>query len=183
MKLATAVIAVAASLVAGCGISTTKPHGVGPPASGVPQVGTVPDRARLFFVSSYGVQAVSRPTDTSLDPGQAVALLLKGPTDTERRQGFSTALADVAGRVGVDTGDGRVTFTLPLDAGQVPVEGIHQLTCTAANARVPGGRPVADVDIDFRELGKPGVWGPLHCNVAGYYALPEGARSPGSFSG
>ncbi|MGC0417743.1 hypothetical protein [Embleya sp. AB8] len=184
MKLPTTVLAaVVAALVAGCGISTTKPHGVGPPAGGVPQIGTVPDRARLFFVSSDGVQAVSRPTDTSLDPGQAVALLLKGPTEAERRRGFSTALADVAGRVGVDTGDGEVTFTLPLDAGRVPVEAIHQLTCTAANARVPGGRAVTDVDINFREIGKPGVWGPLHCNVAGYYAQPEGPRSPGSLSG
>ncbi|MFF7250981.1 hypothetical protein ACFZBU_44800 [Embleya sp. NPDC008237] len=183
MKLVTAVIAIVAFLVAGCGISTTKPHGVGPPARGVPQVGAVPDRARLFFVSLDGVQAVSRPADESLDPGRAVALLLEGPTEAERRQGFSTALTDVAGRVGVDTGDGRVTFTLPFDAGRVPVEAIHQLTCTAANARVPGGRPVADVDIDFRELGKPGVWGPLHCNVAGYYARPEGGRSPGGLPG
>ncbi|MYV97092.1 hypothetical protein GT354_02125 [Streptomyces sp. SID3343] len=178
--MAVLVVGFAAVLVAGCGISTTTPHGVGPPAGGVPQVGTVPDRARLFFVSSSGVQAVSRPADEPLDPGQAVALLLEGPTEAERRQGFMTALAGLAGRVDVDTGDGTVTLTVPFDAGRVPVEAIHQLSCTAANAHVPGGRPVADVDINFREFDKPGVWGPLHCNVAGYYAQPEGARPPGS---
>ncbi|OPC77259.1 hypothetical protein B4N89_42745 [Embleya scabrispora] len=184
MKLAvTVAAALVAALVAGCGISTTTPHGAGPPARGVPQVGAVPDRAHLFFVSADGVQAVSRPTDTSLDPGQAIALLLMGPTEAERRRGFSTALAEVGGRVDVDTGEGSVTLTLPLDAGRVPVDAIHQLTCTAANARVPGGRSVTDVDINFRELGKPGVWGPLHCNIAGYYALPERPSPQASRSG
>ncbi|WP_439678751.1 hypothetical protein [Embleya sp. MST-111070] len=184
MKLAVTVAAAAmAALVAGCGISTTTPHGVGPPAKGVPQVGAVPDRTRLFFATSDGVQAVSRPTDTSLDPGQAIALLLKGPTEAEQRRGFSTALAEVAGRVDVDTGDGGVTLTLPLDAGRVPVDAIHQLTCTAANARVPGGRPSTDVDVNFRELGKPGLWGPLHCDIAGYNAQPERPTPQASRSG
>ncbi|GCD92908.1 GerMN domain-containing protein [Embleya hyalina] len=174
MKLpATVAAVVVAALVTGCGISTTTPHGVGPPAKGVPQVGTVPDRARLFFASSDGVQAVSRLSDTSLDPGQAIALLLKGPTEAERRQGFRTLLAELAGRVDVDTGEGSVTLTLPLDAGRVEVDAVHQLVCTAANARVPGGRAAGDVDVYFRELGKPDAWGPLHCDVAGYYARPE----------
>ncbi|WP_245599685.1 hypothetical protein [Embleya scabrispora] len=126
---------------------------------------------------------MSRPTDTTLDPREALALLLEGPTVAEQRQGFATALTNVAGRVGVDTGDGSVTLTLPLDAGRVPVEAIHQLTCTAANARIPGGRPVTDVDVNFRELGKPGVWGPLHCDIAGYYARPEQPSSQASPSG
>ncbi|MEU0937342.1 MULTISPECIES: hypothetical protein [unclassified Embleya] len=184
MKLPTTVVAaLVAALVAGCGISTTTPHGVGPPASGVPQIGAVPDRVRLFFVSFAGVQAVSRPTETPVDPGEAITLLLKGPTEAERRQGLMSALADLVGRVGVDTGNGSVTLTLPVDAAQVPVEAIHQLVCTAANARVPGGRAPTEVDVSFHQLDSPNRFGPLHCTVAGYLAQPETPTSPASFFG
>ncbi|WP_020553485.1 sensor histidine kinase [Embleya scabrispora] len=181
MKIRTVVVAALVALAAavpaaGCGIPSTAPHGAGPPAAGVPQPGTAAHRARLFFLTPFGIRPVTRPADRTVDPDQAIALLLEGPTEAERRQGLTTALPDLAGRVGVDTGDGQVTFTLPVNVAKLPTESISQLACTAANALVPGGRPATEVDIYFLEPASTRPWGPLHCTAAGY-ALPETNRS------
>ncbi|URM92740.1 hypothetical protein LUW75_15410 [Streptomyces sp. MRC013] len=145
--------ALTALTAAGCGVTPTGPLGAGAPASGVQRPGGEERTVRLYFAGPYGPRAVSRPTDRRLDPQQALDLLLEGPTPAERERGLVSRLSPADGRLTATATDGAVDVLVPgsVGGGDLDVTAITQITCTAAHARVPGGRPPTRVDIRVHE--------------------------------
>ncbi|MFL0025994.1 GerMN domain-containing protein [Streptomyces sp. NBUL23] len=152
--LRTCAAALLIAAAAGCGISTTGPVRAGAPASGIPQPGTETSSVRVYFTDPYGVRAVTRPTDAPLDPQHALDLLLKGPTPTERDRGLTTQVPPAINRLTATTTTGTVDISIPLQAaaGDIEFATVSQIVCTAAHARVPGGRPAAQVHIRIRGI-------------------------------
>lgn len=95
----TCLVAVVAMLSAGCGIGSTGPVRAGAPASGLREPGSVHHYAQLYFVSPYGIQAVTRQVDTPLTPQQALDLLLNGPDAAERARGLTTEVPPLDGLI------------------------------------------------------------------------------------
>ncbi|AZM54512.1 hypothetical protein DMA15_19690 [Streptomyces sp. WAC 01529] len=159
MKRPLHVVAVAAllltplSAVAGCGISTTGPVSAGAAATGAVRPGTRAYDARLDFLGPWGMQFVSRRSDTPVGPQQAVDLLLAGPTAAERERGLATLVPqELRGRVTALPGRGAVDLHLPVAVAQLEHTAVSQLACTVANADgIPGGKAPADVLVRVHE--------------------------------
>ncbi|GHC87235.1 lipoprotein [Streptomyces flavofungini] len=156
-------------LSAGCGVGSTGPVRAGAPASGLREPGSAGHFVQLYFVSPYGIQAVTRETDTSATPQQALDLLLKGPDAAERARGLITEVPPIHGRLLARVADGAVDLRLPVPVAQTTGGGglgLSQIICTAANARVADGRQPPDVDVRVYEEGYDAPW-TVRCNAAG----------------
>ncbi|WP_255136978.1 hypothetical protein [Streptomyces somaliensis] len=151
--LAAALTALTALTTAGCGITPTGPLDAGAPASGVRRPGGEDRTVRLYFAGPYGLRAVTRPTDRPLGPQQALDLLLEGPTPAEGERGLISRVPSAAGRLTATATGGAVDVFVPgsVGGGDLDVTAITQIACTAAHARVPGGRPPTRVDIRIHE--------------------------------
>ncbi|WP_335936385.1 hypothetical protein [Streptomyces sp. PTD5-9] len=143
----------AAPAAAGCGITPEGPASAGAPASGIARPGTKARTVQLYFSGPYGIRAVTRPTDRPLNPQQSLDLLLEGPTAAERARGLVTQVPPMAGRLTATAADGAVDVFVPgsVSSGELDITAVSQLTCTAAHADVPGGRPATEVDIRVHE--------------------------------
>ncbi|MGH4030939.1 GerMN domain-containing protein [Actinomycetota bacterium Odt1-20B] len=166
-----ALTAASAAVLAGCGVGATGPVEAGAPASGLRRPGSTTYHAQLYFVSPYGIQAVSRPVDSPATPQQALDLLLKGPDDAERARGLITEIPPLPGPLRATATTGAVDVYLPqqiakMNGGNL---GMSQIVCTVANAHVPGDRQPPAVDVRVHEPDTPEGPSPwtLRCNAAG----------------
>ncbi|MFF3402994.1 hypothetical protein ACFYW6_31395 [Streptomyces sp. NPDC002659] len=176
------VVILFAALAAGCSVGSTGPVPAGAPASGL-QAGPVSHFARLYFVGSYGIQAVLREVDAPVTPQQALDLLLKGPATAEQARGLITEWPAVHGRPTTQAADGAVDLYLPVSVADMTGGdlGLSQIICTAANADIPGGKHPPDVDVRVYEPGEPTAW-TVRCNAAGTVipnALARKSLAPG----
>ncbi|WP_326615917.1 hypothetical protein OG863_01620 [Streptomyces decoyicus] len=125
-----------ALLLAGCGISPTAPTTAGAPASGALQPGTRTHDARLLFVGPTGLRYAARTSTSSIGPQEAIDLLLKGPSQAERKRGLTTLVPAMKGRVTADAGrNGVVDLRFPTTVERLDHAAVSQLVCTAAKAR------------------------------------------------
>ncbi|MEU7045368.1 hypothetical protein AB0A77_30520 [Streptomyces varsoviensis] len=154
--------------VTGCGAGSTGPVRDGGPASGLREPGGGSQYAQLYFVSTRGLQSVARQTSTAARPQQALDLLLEGPDSAERARGLTTDLPPSYERVFAQAGKGTVDVHLPVAVADMHsgTLGLNQIVCTAANARVPGGKRPPDVTVRVHEPGIKGVWS-VHCDATG----------------
>ncbi|WP_225882061.1 hypothetical protein [Streptomyces aureocirculatus] len=162
--------------VTGCGISPSGPVRAGAPASGVQKPGTDRHYVRLYFAGPYGIRAVSRPADEALGPQRALELLLKGPTRAERERGLVSQVPPMGGELTAAVSEGAVDVSVPVavNTGELDVTAVSQIACTAAHARVPGGRAATEVDIRIHEnnIRSERPW-TIRCNRNGN-AVPAG---------
>ena len=161
--------AVMGVLAAGCGIGSTGPVRAGAPASGLHEPGSLHHYAQLYFVSAYGIHAVTREVDAPLTPQQALDLLLKGPDAAERARGLSTEVPPLDGRLIAQGADGAVDVRLPVTVANMTRGGglgLSQVICTAADAQASGGRQSTQVDVRVHEEGYETPW-TVRCNAAG----------------
>ncbi|MER5226426.1 hypothetical protein [Streptomyces flaveus] len=169
-------------LSAGCGIGSTGPVRAGVPASGLREPGSATPYAQLYFVSPYGIQAVTRKVDAPT-PQQALDLLLKGPDAAERARGLITEVPPIHGRLVAQAADGAVDLHLPVPVADMTGGGglgLSQIICTAANARAADGKQPPDVDVRVYEEGYGTPW-TVRCNAAGNVVpVPEPASSQGA---
>ncbi|WP_423247761.1 GerMN domain-containing protein [Streptomyces achmelvichensis] len=147
----------AASLIAtatSCGIDPTDVIAAGPPPSGIQQPGAAAHSVRLYFASQDGIRAVSRRADRPMNPTQALDLLRQGPTKGEVRRGLKTHVPPMKQPIAVTTAQGTVKIHLPptVTFGDLDVTAVSQITCTAANADMPGNdTPTTQVKVRMYE--------------------------------
>lgn len=162
-------VAVVGMLSAGCGIGSTGPVRAGAPASGLREPGSARHYAQLYFVSPYGIQAVTRQVDAPLTPQQALDLLLKGPDAAERARGLTTEAPPLDGLI-AQGANGAVDLRLPVTLANMTRGGglgLSQVICTAANAQASAdSRQSPDVDVRVYEEGYNTPW-TVRCNAAG----------------
>lgn len=170
-------------LSAGCGIGSTGPVRAGGPASGLREPGSATPYAQLYFVSPYGIQAVTREVQTSATPQQALDLLLKGPDAAESARGLITEVPPLHGRLIAQAADGAVDLHLPVPVANMTSGGglgLSQIICTAANAQAADGKQPPDVDVRVYEEGYATPW-TVRCNPAGNVVpVPEPTPSRGA---
>ncbi|MET9296054.1 hypothetical protein [Streptomyces sp. NPDC003077] len=154
----------------GCGITPSGVIDAGEPAHGVRAPGKDEPVAdvQLFFLGPDGLRPASRPAKAPFSPQEAIRLLIEGPNEAERQRGLSNALPEFPGRVALTVSDGRIQIAVPVAARQLSTPAVSQLVCTAANARVPGHQPAAEVLVTLSGGGS--VVGPMTC--AGNNAFP-----------
>ncbi|MFE6688509.1 hypothetical protein ACFVFQ_18820 [Streptomyces sp. NPDC057743] len=171
--------------LAGCGIEPTDVIDAGEPASGVRDPGKPPADVQLFFYGPDGLHSATRRTKEPLDPQGAIDLLAQGPNHAERMRGLSSVLPKFPAPLTASTGQGRVTITLPVNAKLVDPASLNQLVCTAANARVPGGKPPGEVTVTL--AGEGVQVGPMVCGGNNAFPFvqptPRPAESPGDGGG
>ncbi|MFS8201465.1 hypothetical protein ACLVWQ_22575 [Streptomyces sp. CWNU-52B] len=134
---------------------------------------------RLYFVSPYGVQAVTRETDTPATPQQALDLLLKGPDAAERARGLSTEVPADHGRLTARAAGDAVDLRLAVPVANMTGGGglgLSQIICTAADARAADGEPAPDIDVRVYEEGYGTPW-TVRCDAAGN-VVPVSERAP-----
>jgi hypothetical protein len=156
-------------LAAGCAVGSTGPVPAGVPASGLREPGSATHYAQLYFVSPYGVQAVTREVDAPATPQQALDLLLKGPDAAERARGLITEVPPVHGRLVAKAADSAVDLHLPVPVANMTRGGglgLSQIICTAANAQATDGKQPPDVNVRVYEEGYGTPW-TIRCNAAG----------------
>ncbi|MBN0048501.1 GerMN domain-containing protein [Streptomyces actuosus] len=145
-------LSAALSVLSACGIAPTGVVGAGAAATGVrPTV-------QLYFVRDGALVVVPRTANGPVDAGNAVEMLLGGPTGPERLQGLTTELPRVPVEpqpptppptrvplvVDIRTHADTVTIELPRNLkSRLPHTAAYQLICTAAAAHL-----VSDPDID-----------------------------------
>ncbi|MER8045915.1 hypothetical protein [Streptomyces sp. NPDC094032] len=172
--LRTGLAALAALLLAGCGIESTGPRGAGAPAVGANRPGAQTHDARLLFVGPYGLRYAARVASAPVGPQEAVDLLLEGPTAAERERGLVTLVPPMKGEVtAAPSAPDRVDLHLPVPVERLEQAAVSQLACTAAKA----------VDLDqtkvlvrVHEPDAPGTWD-LRCDASGS-AYPAEAPKP-----
>jgi len=165
----TCLVAVVGVLSAGCGIGSTGPVRAGAPASGLREPGSSHHYAQLYFVSPYGIQAVTREVDAPLTPQQALDLLLKGPDTAERARGLSTEVPPLGGGLVAQSADGAVDLRLPVTVANMTRGGglgLSQVICTAADAQASDSKQSPEVDVRVYEDGYETPW-TVRCNAAG----------------
>ncbi|MER5217423.1 hypothetical protein ABT063_44625 [Streptomyces sp. NPDC002838] len=165
----TCLVAVLSVLSAGCGIGSTGPVPAGVPASGLREPGSATHYAQLYFVSPYGVQAVTREVDAPATPQQALDLLLKGPDAAERARGLITEVPPIHGRLVAKDADSAVDLHLPVPVANMTRGGglgLSQIICTAANAQAADDKQPPDVNVRVYEEGYGTPW-TIRCNAAG----------------
>ncbi|MEV0279988.1 hypothetical protein AB0I22_26845 [Streptomyces sp. NPDC050610] len=155
--------------VTGCGTGSTGPVRAGAPASGLREPGSGTEYAQLYFVSPNGLQSTAREVTAPAPPQQALDLLLKGPDATERSRGLTTEVPPFHGRLAAQAAYGAVDVRLPAPVSQMNGGGglgLSQIVCTAANARLPGGKQPPDVTVRVHEPGYKTPW-TVRCDAAG----------------
>lgn len=144
LLLSTAVLALS---VSACDIPATGVVEAGEPATGVlDPLSVVPEETAarpvqavpvpVYFLRDGSLVAVPRMTAVPADPQLAVATLLVGPDDRERRDGLSTELPAAPVAPTVRTDGAAVVIELPDAVGELSGTAIDQLACTAAAARL-----------------------------------------------
>ncbi|MEQ4304010.1 hypothetical protein ABNF97_21955 [Plantactinospora sp. B6F1] len=129
-------VALLSTLVAGCGVRPSvvisgNPAPVGP----VRGVG-------LFFVAEDRLALVLRPSTPPDSVASTLALLLAGPSPTEREQGYRTELPADAGPATVTRSDrSGTTVRLGTDVTGLSAAAVDQIVCTVRYA-LPVGGPV-----------------------------------------
>ncbi|WP_053847356.1 GerMN domain-containing protein [Streptomyces sp. NRRL B-24085] len=165
----TCLVALVGVLSAACGIGSTGPVRAGAPASGLREPGSARHYAQLYFVSPYGLQAVTRGVDVPPTPQQALDLLLKGPDAAERARGLTTEVPPLDGGLAAQGADGAVDLRLPVPVANMTRGGglgLSQVICTAANAQASDGKQSPDIDVRVYEEGYDTPWN-VRCNAAG----------------
>lgn len=177
-SLVTLAVAVVGVLAAGCGVGSTGPVRAGDPASGLRDPESATHYAQLYFVSPYGLRAVSRKVGSPATPQQALDLLLKGPDSADRDRGLITEVPPIHGRLVARAADGAVDLRLPVPVANMAGGGLglSQIICTAANARVAGGKQPPDVDVRVYEEGYDTPW-TVRCDAAGSVVPVPGSAS------
>ncbi|MEV0227147.1 hypothetical protein [Streptomyces sp. NPDC050704] len=168
----TCLVAMVVLLSSGCGIGSTGPVRAGAPASGLREPGSSHHYAQLYFVSPYGIQAVTREVDAPLPPQQALDLLLKGPDAAERARGLSTEVPPLDGGLVAQGADGAVDLRLPVTVANLTRGGglgLSQVICTAADAQASDSEQSPEVDVRVYEEGYETPW-TVRCNAAGNVA-------------
>ncbi|GAU65685.1 lipoprotein [Streptomyces sp. NBRC 110611] len=163
-----------AGVLAGCGIAPTDVIDAGEPAMGVRSPGQPVADVQLFFYGPSGLRSAIRPAKAPVDPEQAIELLLEGPNHAERMRGLTSALSKFPSRPVVTTGEGTVMISVPPKYGPPDSASLNQLVCTAANARVPGGKPPERVAVTL--VGQAFRLNPMVCG--GNNAFPVVQPSP-----
>ncbi|MFJ6787202.1 hypothetical protein [Streptomyces angustmyceticus] len=158
----------------GCGIAPTDVIDAGEPATGVRSPGQRTADVQLFFYGPSGLRSATRRAKEPVDPEEAIDLLLKGPNHAERMRGLSSVLPKFPGPLTAVTHPGNVVITLPMNVKLLDSGSLNQLVCTAANARVPGGRPPGEVTVTL--VGDTVRIGPMVCG--GNNAFPVVEPSP-----
>ncbi|MFI1200536.1 hypothetical protein K2224_39755 (plasmid) [Streptomyces sp. BHT-5-2] len=162
--------------LAGCGIEPTDVIDAGEPATGVRAPGKPPADVQLFFYGPDGLHPATRPAKEPLDPQAAIDLLVQGPNHAERMRGLSSVVPKFPAPLTATTGPGQVVITLPVNAKLLDPASLNQLVCTAANARVPGGKPPGQVTVTL--VGHGVRVGPMVCG--GNNAFPLVQATPTS---
>ncbi len=131
-------------LLSACGV---KPTGVVPagPAPTLRNPGGPGRDAEviLYFVLDGRAAPVTRPIGTELDADGALSMLLDGPTEAERSDGYVTALPRRAGSIALVPGPpATITVSFPLKT--LGAVGVNQLVCTAFAALAADGRYSVD---------------------------------------
>ncbi|MFC9235278.1 hypothetical protein ACFTZK_02255 [Streptomyces decoyicus] len=161
-----------ALLLVGCGISPTGPTTAGAPASGALQPGTRTHDARLLFVGPTGLRYAARTSTSPVGPQEAIDLLLKGPSQAERKRGLTTLVPAMSGRVTAEAGRNHVVdLRLPTTVEHLDHAAVSQLVCTAAKAL---DRDQTKVLVRVRESQLDGTWD-VRCDSVGN-AYPAAAK-------
>ncbi|MDR6974331.1 hypothetical protein J2X68_001009 [Streptomyces sp. 3330] len=145
LRVASACTGLAA--LASCAIPASDVVDAGAPATGLPPV------TPLYFLSKG--QLVAVPTsETATTPDEAVRILLRGPDQTVRERGLTTALSPIKPE-SVQSHGATVSIRLPSVAKRFPRLGLDQLVCTAAAAQVLAAPDVTSVIV---VISAPGAW-------------------------
>ncbi|MFJ9467476.1 hypothetical protein [Streptomyces caniferus] len=163
-----------AGALAGCGIAPTDVIDAGEPATGVRSPGQRTADVQLFFYGPSGLRSATRRANASVDPEEAIELLMKGPNHAERMRGLSSVLPKFPRPLTAVSAVGSVEITLPMNVKRLDSGSLNQLVCTAANARVPGNRPPGEVTVTL--VGDTVRIGPMVCG--GNNAFPVVEPSP-----
>jgi hypothetical protein len=141
-KTVFAALAGIALLVTGCGVDSSgvisglpapsgrvrTPQG---PAASIP--GLLPRDTVLYFVSHGTLTPVQRAGD-QLSAAEKLALLVAGPTDDERAQGFGSEVPAGALTLELDPGPTVVSGT---DVSKLSTMAVDQIVCTLADNGTP----------------------------------------------
>ncbi len=137
-------VALAALLLAGCGVAPS-----GPGADGDAPTGVAPG-VTLYFVDAHRrLQPQLRETGRLGTIAEAVSLLLTGPGGSE----LDTEIASTpVTQVVVTTEPGLIQLLVPLTDREVTPLGIDQVVCTALGVHVQsGGSRATKVRISFTQ--------------------------------
>lgn len=131
-------------LVSACGV---KPTGVvtAGPAPTLRNPGSPGRDAEviLYFVINGRPVPVTRPIGGAVGVEAALTMLLDGPTEAERSDGYVTALPRRAGSVTLEPGP-PATITVSFPLKPIAGVGVNQLVCTAFAALAADGRHSVD---------------------------------------
>ncbi|MCH0558430.1 hypothetical protein [Streptomyces sp. MUM 16J] len=167
-----------------CGIAPTGVVGAGTAATGVTPT------VQLSFVRDGILVVVPRTATGPVDAETAVAMLLRGPTSSERLHGLTTELpqlpvephrqAPTPTRAALVVRVGARADTVAVEMPQnlkspLPRTAVDQLICTAAAARL-----VADPDIDSARVTVTGHTRTGRWRIEGSSATCPGDATPAS---
>lgn len=169
-----ALAAALSGALTGCGIAPTDVIDAGEPATGMKSPGQPEADVQLFFYGPSGLRSATRPSETPVDPQTALLMLMKGPNHAERMRGLTSAVPKLLTAPTVETHEGGVVITMPVDGKRLDSASMNQLVCTAANARVPGKKPAGQVAVTL--VSKNDRIGPMVCG--GNNAFPVVEPSP-----
>ncbi|MFK8907261.1 hypothetical protein [Streptomyces sp. YS-3] len=154
-----AALCAALLLATGCGIRSTDVVEVGDPAY-VRATPTVPSSVTLYFKGPEGgVLPVVRPGQQEQSPGNAVVLLLSGPTQAEKDAGLSTELPNYYGGMTLSREGAGVHMRLERAVRDFPAVARRQLVCTAAHAVTQ----VPSRSVSVTVAGTDGELAPAQC--------------------
>ncbi|MEW1654619.1 MULTISPECIES: hypothetical protein [unclassified Streptomyces] len=166
-----------AAALAGCGIEPTDVIDAGLPASGVRDPGKPQADVQLFFYGPDGLHSATRRAKEPLDPQAAIDLLMEGPNHAERMRGLSSVVPKFPAPLTASASQGRVDITLPVNAKLLDPASLNQLVCTAANARVPGGKRPGLVMVTL--AGEGVRVGPMVCGGNTAFPLVQATPTAG----
>jgi hypothetical protein len=148
---------------AGCSDSTIE-H-VGAPATGLPVDSLSSGSVKVFLLTEHGVWPVWRDLGTTVDPQAALDALSRGPEESERARGISTALPATTSELTATASNGRVDITLPWNISTINPDAVTQMACTVAAAPgIPGNLDKTEVLVVFHEPLDPLAGFTVHCD-------------------
>ncbi|MGW5719209.1 hypothetical protein ACWEVP_23775 [Amycolatopsis sp. NPDC003865] len=127
-------------LVSACGVKPTGVVAAGP-APTVRNPGSPGRDAEviLYFVLDGRAVPVTRPIGTDVGVQAVLSMLLDGPSEAERADGYVSALPRRAGSIALVPGP-PATITVPFPLKPLGAVGVNQLVCTAFAALAADGR-------------------------------------------
>jgi hypothetical protein len=128
----TAALAAVALLAAGCGIQPTGVVSAGPAPS---VAGPRFDLLTLYFLLDGQLAPVQRPWPGTRTPEIALAQLFDGPSDEERKMGYTSLLPiGFDAKIEITAADGTPTVTVPFPLQKLQPDGMSQIACTTVAA-------------------------------------------------